>query len=324
MNMKKEFDVVALGELLIDFTDNGLSGQGNPVFEANPGGAPCNVLAMLRKLGYHAAFVGKVGCDGFGKQLADVLKETGIATQGLRWDEYVHTTLAVVHTLPGGDRDFSFYRNPGADMMLTEEELPLDMIENCRIFHFGTLSMTHEHVRKATLKAIQVAKEHGALISFDPNLRPPLWDSLEDAAEQIHVGLGLCDVLKIADNEIEFMTGETDFDKGAAILQERYPNIKILNVTAGADGSYSYSCGHRVFVPSFRLGGTIETTGAGDTFCASVLGFVLENGVENLSEEQLTEMLRFANAAAYLVTTKKGAIRSMPEKADVEAILAGH
>ena len=322
--MKKEFDVVALGELLIDFTDNGLSGQGNPVFEANPGGAPCNVLAMLRKLGYNAAFVGKVGCDGFGKQLADVLKETGIATQGLRWDEYVHTTLAVVHTLPGGDRDFSFYRNPGADMMLTEEELPLDMIENCRIFHFGTLSMTHEHVRKATLKAIQVAKEHGALISFDPNLRPPLWDSLEDAAEQIHVGLGLCDVLKIADNEIEFMTGETDFDKGAAILQERYPNIKILNVTAGADGSYSYSCGHKVFVPSFRLGGTIETTGASDTFCASVLGFVLENGVENLSEEQLTEMLRFANAAAYLVTTKKGAIRSMPEKADVEAILAGH
>ncbi|MBR2047166.1 MAG: carbohydrate kinase [Oscillospiraceae bacterium] len=318
----KKYDVVALGELLIDFTDNGPSSQGNPLYEANPGGAPCNVLAMLRKLGYEAAFVGKVGADGFGKQLSDVLKETGIATEGLRWDEYVHTTLAVVHTLPGGDRDFSFYRNPGADMMLTEEELPLDMIANCRIFHFGTLSMTHEGVRKATLKAIETAKANGALISFDPNLRPPLWDSLEAAAEQIHVGLGLCDILKIADNEIEFMTGETDFDKGAAILQERYPNIKILNVTAGADGSYSYSCGHRVFVPSFKLGGTIETTGAGDTFCASVLGFVLENGVENLSEGQLTEMLRFANAAAYLVTTRKGAIRSMPEKAAVEAILA--
>ena len=318
----KKYDVVALGELLIDFTDNGLSGQGNPVFEANPGGAPCNVLAMLRKLDKKAAFIGKVGCDGFGKQLADVLKETGIATEGLKWDEYVHTTLAVVHTLPGGDRDFSFYRNPGADMMLTEEELPLDMIESCRIFHFGTLSMTHEGVRRATLKAIEVAKANGALISFDPNLRPPLWESLDAAAEQIHVGLGLCDILKIADNEIEFMTGETDFDKGAAILQERYPNIKILNITAGADGSYSYSCGHRVFVPSFKLGGTIETTGAGDTFCASVLNFVLENGVENLSADQLTRMLRFANAAAYLVTTKKGAIRSMPEKAEVEAILA--
>ena len=318
----KKYDVVALGELLIDYTDNGLSSQGNPVYEANPGGAPCNVLAMLRKLGYNAAFIGKVGDDGFGKQLAGVLKETGIVTEGLRWDSSVHTTLAVVHTLPGGDRDFSFYRNPGADMMLTEEELPLDMIENSRIFHFGTLSMTHEGVRKATLKAIQVAKASGALISFDPNLRPPLWDSLEAAAEQIHVGLGLCDILKIADNEIEFMTGEKDFDKGAAILQERYPNIKILNVTAGADGSYSYSCGHRVFVPSFKLGATIETTGAGDTFCASVLGFVLKNGTENLTVEQLTEMLRFANAAAYLVTTKKGAIRSMPEKADVDAILA--
>ena len=321
MSMKK-YDVVALGELLIDFTDNGPSSQGNPLYEANPGGAPCNVLAMLRKLDKQVAFIGKVGADGFGKQLADVLKETGIATEGLKWDEYVHTTLAVVHTLPGGDRDFSFYRNPGADMMLTEEELPLDLIENCRIFHFGTLSMTHEGVRKATLKAIEVAKAHGAYVSFDPNLRPPLWDSLDDAAEQIHVGLGLCDILKIADNEIEFMTGETDFDKGAAILQERYPNIKILNVTAGADGSYSYSCGHRVFVSSFRLGGTIETTGAGDTFCASVLNFVLENGVENLTEGQLTQMLRFANAAAYLVTTKKGAIRSMPEKAEVEAILA--
>jgi len=320
--MKKKYDVVALGELLIDFTDNGLSGQGNPVFEANPGGAPCNVLAMLRKLGYCAAFIGKVGCDGFGKQLAKVLEETGIAIEGLKWDESVHTTLAVVHTLPGGDRDFSFYRNPGADMMLTEEELPLEMIGSCRIFHFGTLSMTHEGVRRATLKAIETAKRNGALISFDPNLRPPLWESQKLAAEQIHVGLGLCDILKIADNEIEFMTGERNFDKGAAILQQRYPNIKILNVTAGADGSYSYSCGHRVYVPGFQLGGTIETTGAGDTFCASVLGFVLENGVENLTEAQLTEMLRFANAAAYLVTTKKGAIRSMPERAAVEAILA--
>lgn len=320
----KKYDVVALGELLIDFTDNGLSGQGNPVFEANPGGAPCNVLAMLRKLDKNVAFIGKVGCDGFGKQLAQVLKETDICTEGLCWDEYVHTTLAVVHTLPGGDRDFSFYRNPGADMMLTKEDLPLELIRDCRVFHFGTLSMTHEGVREATLTAIQTAKENGALISFDPNLRPPLWESLEDAEEQIHVGLGLCDILKIADNEIEFMTGETDFDKGAAILQKRYPNIKILNVTAGAEGSYSYSCGHKVFVPSFKLGGTIETTGAGDTFCASVLGFVLENGVENLTEQQLTEMLRFANAAAYLVTTKKGAIRSMPEKEAVEMILAAN
>jgi len=317
----KKYDVVALGELLIDFTDNGLSSQGNPLFEANPGGAPCNVLAMLRKLGKTCAFVGKVGNDIFGHQLRSVVEEAGINVDSLVMDEDVRTTLAIVKTYENGDRDFSFYRNPGADMMLTEAELPVDVIRNCRIFHFGTLSMTHEGVRKATIRALDIAKEAGCLISFDPNLRPPLWKSLEEAREQIAYGLSRCDILKIADNEIEFMTGETDFDKGAAILQERYPNIKILNVTAGAEGSYSYSCGHRVFVPSFKLGGTIETTGAGDTFCASVLGFVLENGVEALSEAQLTEMLRFANAAAYLVTTKKGAIRSMPEKVQVLEIL---
>ena len=315
------FDVVALGELLIDFTDNGVSAQGNTIFEANPGGAPCNVLAMLRKLNKSCAFVGKVGNDIFGHQLREVVQEAGINVDSLVMDDDVRTTLAIVKNYSNGDRDFSFYRNPGADMMLTEGELPLETIANCRIFHFGTLSMTHEGIRKATLKAIDHAKENGALISFDPNLRPPLWKSLEDAREQIAVGLGLCDILKIADNEIEFMTGETDFDKGAAILQERYPNIKVLNVTAGADGSYSYSCGHRVFVPSFKLGGTIETTGAGDTFCASVLNFVLENGVVGLTEHDLTQMLRFANAAAYLVTTKKGAIRSMPEKEQVLEIL---
>ena len=318
----KQFDVVALGELLIDFTSGGLSSQGNPLFEANPGGAPCNVLAMLQKLGYQTAFIGKVGRDGFGLQLQQVVEEAGIDTQGLSWDEKVHTTLAVVHTLPGGDRDFSFYRNPGADMMLTSQDLPVEVLKNCRIFHFGTLSMTHPQVRQATLEAIAIARESGALISFDPNLRPPLWESLEEAKSQIDQGLKLCDILKIADNELEFMTGQKDFDQGAAILQERYPNIQILNVTAGAEGSYSYSCGHRVFVPSFRLGGTIETTGAGDTFCASVLGYMLEHGTQDLTQDQLTQMLRFANAAAYLVTTKKGAIRSMPQRQEVEDILA--
>ena len=318
----KKFDVIALGELLIDFTENALSSQGNPMFEANPGGAPCNVLAMLGKLDKKCAFIGKVGDDMFGHQLKEVVESTGIDTGCLYLDPTCHTTLAFVKTFPNGDRDFSFYRSPGADMLLTADEVPTDAIADSRIFHFGTLSMTHEGVREATIKALETAKAAGCLISFDPNLRPPLWESLDDAREQIAYGLGRCDILKIADNEIEFMTGETDFDKGAAILQSRYPNIKLLNVTAGAEGSYSYSFGHRVFVPSFRLGGTIETTGAGDTFCASVLNFVLENGIENLTEQQLTEMLRFANAAAYLVTTKKGAIRSMPEKHQVEEILA--
>ena len=322
--MRESFDVLALGELLIDFTENGASAQGNPLLEANPGGAPCNVLAMLQKLGKRTAFVGKVGRDMFGAQLREAAESAGICMDYLLEDAHVHTTLAFVKTFPNGDRDFSFYRDPGADMMLRSDELPLEAIKKARIFHFGTLSMTHPDVRFATRKAVTVAKEAGALISFDPNLRPPLWYDLEEAREQIAWGLSRCDILKIADNELAFMTGETDFDKGAARLRESYPNIKVLNVTAGADGSYSYTGGRRVFVPSFRLGGTIETTGAGDTFCACVLNYVLEHGADDLSESQLTDMLRFANAAAYLVTTRKGAIRSMPEREQVEEILANN
>ncbi len=318
---EKKFDVTALGELLIDFTENGLSGQGNTLFEANPGGAPCNVLAMLKKLDRACAFVGKVGDDLFGRVLKDVAEQAGICMDYLVTDKDARTTLAFVQTFANGDRDFSFYRNPGADMMLTEDELPLEAIADSRIFHFGTLSMTHEGVRKATCKAVSHARENGAVISFDPNLRPPLWASLDEAKAQIEYGLSQCDVLKIADNELEFMTGETDFDKGAAILREKYPNIRLFNVTAGSEGSYSYYEDKRVFVPACKLGGTIETTGAGDTFCASVLNFVLDHGLDGLTEADLTEMLRFANTAAYIVTTRKGAIRSMPGRAEVEALL---
>ncbi|MDE6281501.1 MAG: carbohydrate kinase, partial [Oscillospiraceae bacterium] len=186
---EKRFDVTALGELLIDFTENGLSGQGNTLFEANPGGAPCNVLAMLKKLNRSCAFVGKVGDDMFGHLLHGVAVEAGICMDHLVFDKDVRTTLAFVKTFPNGDRDFSFCRNPGADMMLREDELPLDVIADSRIFHFGTLSMTHEGVRKATCKAIDHARQSGAVISFDPNLRPPLWDSLDEAKKQIEYGL---------------------------------------------------------------------------------------------------------------------------------------
>lgn len=319
-----KFDVVALGELLIDFTENGFSEQGNPLWEANPGGAPCNVLAMLNKLGRKTAFIGKVGNDVYGRQLAKVVSDAGIDTSALLVDSAVHTTLAIVHTYENGDRDFSFYRNPGADMMLREDELPLALLQNCRIFHFGTLSMTHDGVREATVQAVQYAKAYGAIISFDPNLRPPLWDDLNEAKAAIAWGLSQCDVLKIADNELLFMTGETDFDKGAAKLKKKFPNIRILNVTAGADGSYCYYGSRRMYATACKRGGTIETTGAGDTFCACVLHDVLTNGIENRSDESLLEMLRFANTAAYLVTTKKGAIRSMPALSDIQAILPNH
>ena len=321
MMSELKFDVVALGELLIDFTENGASGQGNTLFEANPGGAPCNVLAMLKKLDKSCAFIGKVGNDMFGAQLRAVAEEAGICMDALAMDAKVHTTLAFVKTFENGDRDFSFYRNPGADMMLTPEEVPEDMVAGARIFHFGTLSLTHEPVRSATQKAVALAKAAGAVISFDPNLRPPLWDSLDEAKEQIAWGLTQCDILKIADNELEFMTGETDFDKGAAILQSKYPSIKLLNATAGAEGSYSYYNSLKAFQPALKLGGTIETTGAGDTFCACVLNFVLENGLNNLNEFALNRMLRFANAAAYLVTTKKGAIKAMPAREQVLELL---
>ena len=317
----RSFDVAALGELLIDFTQNGVSEQGNPLFEANPGGAPANVLAMLHRLGKRCAFLGKVGRDAFGDRLEAVLAETGIDTRGLRRDPRVHTTLALVHTLPGGDRDFSFYRDPGADVMLTPQELDRETLESCRIFHFGSLSLTGEPCRSATVRALEIARDAGALISFDPNLREPLWPDLNAAREQILWGLTQCHILKIADNELTFVTGETGCDRGAAVLRERFPQIRLLNVTLGAAGSRAYYDGMRVIEPGLTLGGVIDTTGAGDTFCGCVLAYVLDHGLDGLSEDDLHRMLRFANAAAYLVTTRRGAIRSMPDPAEVEKIL---
>lgn len=310
------FDVTALGELLIDFTENGTSSQGNPLMEANPGGAPCNVLAMLERLGKKTAFIGKVGKDMFGNQLKAAVEEVGIDTRNLIMDENVHTTLAFVHTYPDGDRDFSFYRDPGADMMLTKDEVQKDLIENSRIFHFGTLSSTHEGVREATRRAIELAKEAGCIITFDPNLRPPLWKSLDDARKEIEYGMTKCDVLKISDNEVEFLFGTTDYDKGAAMIREKY-NIPLVLITMGKDGSRAYYKDLRVEAAPFLQENTIETTGAGDTFCASTLNYVLEHGLEDLTEENLKELLTFANAAASLITTRKGALRVMPSRQEV-------
>ena len=321
--MKKKYDVVALGELLIDFTDNGISGQGNTIFEANPGGAPCNVLAMLQKLGNKTAFIGKVGKDIFGTKLKEVLKEVGIDTSGLVMDKKVRTTLAFVQTLKGGDRDFSFYRNPGADMMLEEGDINNSLIKNCKIFHFGTLSMTHKGVRKATKKAIKKAKESGALISFDPNLRPPLWESLDDAKKQVEYGLGQCDILKISDNEIQWFTGEKDFDKGIKKLQDRY-SIKLIVLSMGKDGSRAYYKNLRVEKPAFVQKNTIETTGAGDTFGGCCLNFILKYSLDNMDQEKLEKMLTFANAAASLITTKKGALRVMPTKDEVKDFIKAY
>ena len=317
----RNVDVTALGELLIDFTQNGTSEQGNSLFEANPGGAPCNVLAMLSKLGQKTAFIGKVGNDSFGKELKRVLEEVGIDATNLTMDDEVHTTLALVHTFADGDRDFSFYRNPGADMMLTEEEIPEDLIRDSKIFHFGTLSMTHEGVRNATKKALKIAKKSGCIISFDPNLRPPLWDNLENAKEQVLYGLQFCDILKISDNEIQWLTGKEDYTDGVNWILDRY-DIPLILVSMGKEGSRAYYKGKMVEAAPFLQKNTIETTGAGDTFGGCVLHFALEHGLEGLTEDNLTDMLRFANAAAALITTRKGALRVMPSIEEINEVLA--
>ena len=313
--MEKKYDVIALGELLIDFTMNGQSEQGNNMFEACPGGAPCNVLALLNKMGKKTAFLGKVGKDQFGTLLKNTITEAGIDASNLMIDDKVNTTLAFVHIFPYGDREFSFYRNPGADMMLTADEVNPEFVKDTKIFHFGTLSMTHDGVREATKKAVETAKENGCLVSFDPNLRPPLWSSLDLAKEQMEYGFGKCDILKISDNEIQVVSGKEDYDEGIAYLQEKY-NIPLILLTMGKEGSRAYYKGMRVERAGFAVK-AIETTGAGDTFCGSSLNYIVEHDFENLTEEQLGEMLTFANAAAALVTTKKGAIKAMPVREDV-------
>lgn len=315
--MNKQYDVVALGELLIDFTENGTSGQGNPVYEANPGGAPCNVLSMLNRLGHQTAFLGKVGNDIFGRQLRSTVESAGINVEGLLTDEDVRTTLAFVETKPDGDRDFSFYRNPGADMMLREEEVRDDIIVAGKIFHFGTLSMTNEPVRSATKHAIAVAKENSALISFDPNIREPLWKDMEEAKEQTAYGLSVCDILKISDNEIQWFSGKEDYTEGIRMLQQTY-QIPLILLSMGRDGSRAYYKNMIVEVPAFLQKNTIETTGAGDTFGACCLHYILQYGLMELTEQQLKDMLTFANAAASIITTRKGALRVMPSLEEIQ------
>lgn len=320
MSINKKYDVVALGELLIDFTEYGKSDRGNKLFEANPGGAPCNVLAMLQKLGKKTAFIGKVGNDQFGRMLCETISSIGIDSTNLVFDAEIPTTLAFVGKTPDGDREFSFYRNPGADMMLNKDEINDDLLENAKIFHYGTLSMTHETVREATICAIKKAKENGAIISLDPNLREPLWKSLDDAKAQMKSALSYCDVLKISDNEIEFLTGETDFDEGVKKIRLEY-DIPLICVTMGKDGSIAYYKDKKVEAKGFYQENVVDTTGAGDTFCGSVLSYICDNGLYDLSEEQLTEMITFANAAASLVTTKAGAILSMPSMDEVYKLI---
>ncbi|MBR5636974.1 MAG: carbohydrate kinase [Pseudobutyrivibrio sp.] len=307
----KRFDVIALGEILIDMAPGEVSAQGNDTFEACPGGAPCNVLSLLTKAGHKTAFIGKVGEDMFGHQLTDTIEEIGINTEGVVFDKEVRTTLAFVKKLPNGDRDFSFYRNPGADMMLNASEVKFDLIEDSKIFHFGTLSMTSECAKEATKKAVAFAKEKGLLISFDPNLREPLWADLEDAKAAIKWGMENCDILKISDNEVEFMTGLSDMEAGYKAIKEM-SSAKQVFVTLGPDGSLGMADGQLVKVAGVKMESVVDTTGAGDTFMGCALHYILEHNID-LSAEQVKELLTLANATAAKVTQVKGALKVMPE-----------
>ena len=304
------------------------SGQGNPIYEANPGEAPCNVLSMLKRLGHDVAFIGKVENDIFGRQLKTAVENVGIDTTGLVTDDDVRTTLAFVETFADGDRDFSFYRNLGADMMLNPDDINEDIIRGARIFHMGTLSMTHEPVRSATCKAVAVAQAAQAMISFDPNIREPLWNDMNEAREQTAFGLAVCDILKISDNEIQWFTGEQDFDAGVKKLQDEY-NIPLILLSLGKTGSRAYLKNNitdvKAEVPAFVREDTIETTGAGDTFGGCCLHYVLGHCPEGTdindvdwTANDLKEMLTFANKAASIITTRKGALAVMPTIEEIE------
>ena len=311
MRTMNKYDVTALGELLVDMVEGPVSEQRNMTFEACPGGAPCNVLALLAKAGHRTAFIGKVGDDFLGHMLGDTLEKVGIDTTGLLYDKEAKTTLAFVHRKADGDRDFSFYRNPGADMLLREDEIDTSLIGASRIFHFGSLSMTSESVRRATRRAVEYAHEQGLLVSFDPNLREPLWDSMENAREQILWGLKNCDILKISDNEVEFMTGLSDMETAIDRIKEM-TSARAVFVTLGPGGSIGWCGRNNVKCEGEKLDLVVDTTGAGDTFMGVVLHCILEGGMEP-DDDELLGILTLANHTAARVTQVKGALKVMPE-----------
>lgn len=320
--MLKRFDAVALGELLIDFTPAGISEQGNVLFERNPGGAPCNVLAQMQKLGKNTCFVGKVGKDIFGYYLKDTLTKIGIATDGLKYSDAINTTLAFVQLDENGERMFSFYRNPGADMMLSEEDIDEDLIKSSKIFQFGSLSMVTECYKKATIKALDIAKRNGLIISYDPNLRLNLWPSKEAAVEGMKIGLPYADIVKISQEELEILSGTSDPVLGSAILSEQY-NITIIFVTFGPNGAF-YRLGYKTNLLNTFDTKVIDTTGAGDAFLGGVLYHLTNMTIEeikNLEYGHLDKIVQFANAAGALTATKIGAIHAVPDLAEIEGCM---
>ena len=316
------FDVTALGELLIDFAPKSVDAAGYPTLAANPGGAPGNFLAALNRYGCAVAMIGKVGEDMFGRLLLNTLKEAGIETRGVVVDPDQFTTLAFVSLDASGNRDFSFARKPGADTCLCAEELDTDLLLNSRVFHFGTLSLTDEPARSATRKAIELAKAHGILVSLDPNLRKPLWPDEDAAKEAIEWSLRQADIVKISDEEIEFMWGLSP-EEGAQKLLREY-GASLVYATLGPKGCHAATKNARVTVASPTGIHVVDTTGAGDIFGGSAMSRFLKLGKapEALTEAELCDIVRFACTAASLSTQKHGGISSVPAPEEVEAKLA--
>ena len=310
-----QYDVAAIGESLIDFTPSGKTPLGAELFARNPGGAPANVLAICTKLGLRTAFLGKVGDDPFGRFLRETMESAGIDCRGLILSGTEPTTLAFVQLSPTGDRTFSFYRKHCADVSLTPEELDPSVTDGCRVLHFGGVSLTDEHARSATLEAVRRAKAAGAIISYDPNYRAPLWPDAATAAEMMRAALPLADIIKVSGDELELMCGERDPAKGAELLAK--DGAALVMVTLGAEGSYyrTPTCTGRTYAYDVK---TVDTTGAGDTFMGSVLSLILrEPSMDAISPQRWEYIMRFAGAAGSLATTAPGAIPAMPTEEEV-------
>ena len=317
-----KYDVVALGELLIDFAPVSRSETGYPVLAAQPGGAPGNFLAALNKFGLRTAMIGKVGDDIFGRLLLGTLQAAGIDTSGVLADPSVFTTMAFVSLDESGNRDFSFARKPGADTCLRPEEVNETLLRSTKVFHFGTLSLTDEPAAAATRKAIETAKAAGALISLDPNLRKPLWNSEEDAKSAIEWSLRQADIVKISDEEIDFLWGLSP-EEGAQKLIREY-GVSLVYATLGPKGCHAVTASQAVTVSSPSGIHVVDTTGAGDIFGGSAMSQFLRTGKapKNLTEEDLRQIVCFACTAASLSTQKHGGIASVPEETDVQAKMA--
>ena len=315
------FSVTALGEVLIDFTDHGVSANGMKLFERNPGGAPANVLVALQKLGHQTAFIGKVGKDMHGDFLRETIESNGIDCTGLISDPNSFTTLAFVALDENGDRSFSFARKPGADTQLTAEDLPVDVIKNSKVFHVGSLSLTDEPARSATIAALKIAKDAGAVMSYDPNYRDSLWTGADVASAQMRSILPYMNLIKISAEECPLVT---DFDKpedaAKALLDG---GASVVVVTLDADGAYVATKDGAGLVGSFRVE-AVDTTGAGDSFWGGFLAAFCESGkaLADLTFEDAAAFARFGNAVASLCVRKRGAIPAMPEREAVEALLA--